>query len=250
MTRADAGYAAFVLVGAAAAFAIRTLESNRLGYSADDRYRWVGVSSMLGAFIGAKAAMALYLSPAAWTQLLTNVVDLQFAGKSVLGALTGGYLFGELGKRIVGVRYSTGDALAVALPVGHAIGRMGCTWAECCYGAVADVPWAVVSHGAPRHPVQLYESAACFALAGATWTLRLRPRPAGVLFRRYLLGYAAIRFATEFFRGEPQVGVGVLSGAQIYCLLVGLVLVASLRVPSRSARQIRSSTRCRGGDDH
>src|ERR1700722_8231940 len=35
------------------------------------------------------------------------------------------------------------DTFAVALPLGHAIGRLGCFAAGCCYGKPTSLPWGV-----------------------------------------------------------------------------------------------------------
>src|ERR1700683_3174832 len=48
------------------------------------------------------------------------------AGKTVLGALAGGYLSVIVGKRILGIRRPLGDLFAVALSSGEAVGRWGC----------------------------------------------------------------------------------------------------------------------------
>ncbi|MEM6954448.1 MAG: prolipoprotein diacylglyceryl transferase family protein [Myxococcota bacterium] len=208
---------------------IRRREGVRLGYVRDPRYRWVGLACLLGAVLGAKLGMLFYLSVDQLLELGARAADLRFDGKTVLGAITGGYIAGELAKKALGVRYSTGDALAVALPVGQAIGRLGCFFTGCCFGAPCELPWSVAQHDALRHPVQLYESAACLALAGWLWSTRTRPRRAGFLFRYYLIGYAAIRFSMEFFRGEPQRQLGPLSYAQVYCLIIALVFAVSLR---------------------
>ena len=207
---------------------IRSREGKRLGYVKDPAYRWVGVSCLVGAVLGAKLGMLFYLTPSELWDLGARAIDLRFDGKTVLGALTGGYLGGELGKKIVGVQFSTGDALAVAIPAAQSIGRLGCFFAGCCFGVTSDVAWAVHQHHALRHPVQLYESAACAILALCLWSMRKRERPAGVLFRYYLIAYASIRFASEFFRGEPQHHLGPLSYAQVYCVVIALGFAASL----------------------
>jgi prolipoprotein diacylglyceryltransferase len=56
--------------------------------------------------------------------------------------------------------------------------------------------------GAERHPAQLYEALLDVLLALALWSVRLSPRPEGNLFRRYLVGYALIRFGLEPLRGD------------------------------------------------
>jgi len=233
----SAPYAAMVLLAFVVGGSIRRRESKRLGYTRDPAYRWVGLSCLLGAVLGAKLGMLFYLDPGQLWELGLRAADFRFDGKTVLGALTGGYLGGELGKKIVGVRFSTGDALAVALPAAQSIGRLGCFFAGCCFGAPSEVPWAVHQLGLLRHPVQLYESLACASLAGLLWSIRRKERPPGVLFRYYLIAYASIRFVSEFFRGEPQHQLGPLSFAQAYCLLVAFGFSLSLPWAFRRWRQ-------------
>lgn len=203
-----------------------------MGYTECPGYRYVGVSCLVGAVIGSKLGMIFYVPVGDFVAFLGRMSELRMDGKTVLGALTGGYVGGEVGKRLVGVQFSTGDALALALPVGQAFGRLGCFLAGCCFGKETTVPWATLSRAALRHPVQLYESALCLALAAALLLVRDHARPPGHLFRLYLIGYASIRFSLEFYRGEPQHRLGTLSWAQVYCLVVVAVLAVSLR-PSR-----------------
>ncbi len=68
------------------------------------------------------------------------------------------------------------------------------------------------------------------------WRIRESPRPPGVLFRFYLIGYACIRFVSEFFRGEPQHQLGPWTFAQIYCALIALGFAASLPSAYRAWR--------------
>lgn len=215
------GYALFVALGAIVALLIRRSEGQRLGYAAQPGYRWVGVGCLLGAVVGAKVGMLMYYDFSSDRFDVTN--------KTVLGALAGGYLLGELTKRLVGVRFSTGDALAVALPTGQAIGRIGCFVGGCCYGDPSTLPWAVVQHGALRHPAPLYEAFACAMLAAILWTVRRRPRPAGHLFHYYLLAYAAIRFSVETVRADRRVLTPWLSVGQLVCLLGAAAVLLRLR---------------------
>lgn len=222
-------YGACVAIGALVAFVIRRRESTRLGYTAHPGYRFVGMGCLVGAVVGSKLAMLLYLPLNDMPRLWDAARSLRFDGKSIVGALAGGYLFGELAKKLAGVKFSTGDALAVALPVSQAIGRLGCFFAGCCYGTATSLPWAVHSHGAMRHPVVLYESALDLVLAGVLYAARDVPRTPGHLFRWYLVGYAAIRFSLESLRGEPQRSVGPFSAVQIICLVAAIALLVSLR---------------------
>ena len=63
------------------------------------------------------------------------------------------------------------DVFAPGVALGHAIGRLGCFAAGCCWGKECHLPWAVtfknpeangltgVPLNVPLHPAQLYESA-------------------------------------------------------------------------------------------
>lgn len=104
------------------------------------------------------------------------------------------------------------DILAVAAPLGHAIGRIGCFFAGCCYGESCALPWAVTFNdpltlaqpGIPLHPTQLYESAAnvlIFFVLLSLYRKRVFPNR---LFLVYMLIYGIVRSIIEVFRGDPR----------------------------------------------
>lgn len=223
-------YALFVGLGALVCFWIRYLESKRLGYSKHPSYRWVGLGSLLGAVVGAKLSMVFYLTWREVPELFFDVLHFDFSGKSILGALFGGYLGGEIAKAITGIRFSTGDALAIALPVAQAIGRWGCFFAGCCYGTEHEGALSIFQHGASRHPVAIYESMGCALIAIIVFAARQRIQTPGRLFELYLILYFALRFVLEFLRGDA-VPMGFLTGGQLLCV-VG-ILFASWRSWSR-----------------
>lgn len=217
------GYAVFVLAAFGVGLAVRRSEARRLGQVRWPGYHWVGVGALLGAVVGAKLGMVLFLPSEQLQRVLFAITEADFSGKTVVGGLAGGYLGVELAKKLVGIHVSTGDAFAVALPLGQAVGRVGCFFNGCCYGTPSSLPWSTQVAGALRHPTQLYEAALDLLLAAGLWHVRLRGYPNGHLFRRYLVGYAAIRLGLEFVRGDPGVSLGPLSAAQWVCLAVMVV---------------------------
>ena len=106
------------------------------------------------------------------------------------------------------------DVLAPAVALGHAIGRLGCFAAGCCWGTRCNLPWAIVFRNpesytgvplnVPLHPAQLYESALTFAVAAILVRASYRPHPAGRILALYLVFYSIARFAVEFFRAHDQ----------------------------------------------
>lgn len=138
-----------------------------------------------------------------------------------------------------------GDVGAVVIPVGHALGRLGCLLGGCCYGRPAgswpglifsdpDAPATLLSQGRlPLHAVQLYEAAGLLAIAALSAGLFLKGRWRGRLMLLYLGAYALLRFFTETLRGDRYRGHwGPLSTSQWIAVAV-LLLVALLATVGR-----------------
>lgn len=222
---------AFVVAGL-----VRRSESKRLGYSAQPGYRWVAVGALLGAIVGAKLGMLMYVEPSQWRALLIDALHLETSGKTVIGALAGGYAGVEIAKKLAGVHTSTGDAFAMAVPLSLAIGRVACFLGGCCYGTPSDHAWAVHMAGAQRHPVQLYEAALDLVLAFAVYRTRNASLAAGQLFKLALIGYAIIRIALDPWRGDFRLWLGPVSLVQWTCLVAIVALgLAMLRTRNANA---------------
>lgn len=211
-------YALFALLGFVVALRVRRADAARSGQPALPGYQWVPIAALVGAVVGAKAGMLLFLPWGDFQALLLQMADFDFTGKTVVGALAGGVLGVELVKRVVGITRRTGDAFAVALPLGLAFGRIGCFFNGCCVGAAWDGPWSVTLGGVARHPTQLYEVGLDLLLAAQIARWRGRGWPEGHLFRRSLVGYALIRFVLEPLRDDAQPLLGPLTTIQLVCL--------------------------------
>jgi prolipoprotein diacylglyceryltransferase len=220
-------YAVFVGAAFLVAVLVRRSEQRRLGFDRDPRMRAVSLGALVGAMIGAKVGMLLF-TPEAMHDLVAAMLRFDFSGKTVIGGLVGGYAGVELAKKAVGVTRRTGDTFAVAVPLAQAVGRVGCFLHGCCWGSSCALPWAVPMHDGLRHPVQLYEAALDLALAAWLFAIRRRDLPEGDLFRRYVVGYAAIRFTMEFFRGDPSWMLGPLNAPQWIAVVAGLGFAALL----------------------
>lgn len=133
--------------------------------------------------------------------------------------------------------WSTGDIFAPSIAIGHAIGRLGCFSAGCCYGRPAEwLPWAITftdpeslaKIGIPLHPTQLYESLGEFINFLILITLRRHQSFRGQLFWTYLLLYSALRFIVEFFRGDENRGfifgdISIAQGVSVLAFLTAIV---------------------------
>jgi phosphatidylglycerol:prolipoprotein diacylglycerol transferase len=144
--------------------------------------------------------------------------------------------------------WRTADLFAPSIAIGHALGRLGCFSAGCCYGKTAEsIPWAVTFTnpdslariGVPLHPTQLYESAGEFINFLILITLRKNKSFNGQLFMVYMLFYSVLRFIVEFFRGDVSRGfiTNQLSVSQGISIIMFLVAVAGLIVLKRRKLQ-------------
>lgn len=178
----------------------------------------LGVYVALAGLIGAKLLMILYDFPS----YVNNPRELfSFATLQAGGVFYGGLICALA----VGAWYmrkrklpflATADLFAPGVALGHALGRLGCFAAGCCWGTHCDRWWAVtfrdpeahrlvgVPLGIPLHPTQLYEFGAELTIFWVLWRLIGRPHPAGRVIGLYLVLYPAARFLVEFVRTHEQ----------------------------------------------
>jgi len=188
----------------------------------DSRLVLVYIAALAGAFLGAKL---VYLAAEGWLHWHdANRWIILATGKSITGALLGGYAAVEIAKRMLGYTSTTGDWFAIIAPVGIMLGRVGCMLHGCCLGRECAAGWSTVNdaHGLARWPAAQAEFLFnALALGGVLLLRRLKILP-GQHFHLYLMSYGLFRFAHEFLRETPKI-IGPISGYQIAALcLVGL----------------------------
>lgn len=209
----------------------------------------VFVGGIVGAFLGAKL---VFLLAEGWSHLGTDDLWMRLAsGKTVTGALLGGYVGIEIAKRRIGYRRATGDFFAFVVPISLIVGRLGCLHQGCCPGkACAPDSWFAMHDAAgiarwPAVPVEMGFQAV--ALTGLT-ALRTRPRMRGQLFHVYLIAYGIFRFAHEYVRDTPRLVAGI-SGYQVAA--VALIALGALRFRQRDReRQVMRETSAPPGPAH
>lgn len=185
----------------------------------DGRLLPVYVGAVLGAFLGAKIC---YFAAEGWMKLGSENFWIDFlTGKTILGALLGGYLGVEGAKKAVGYRSATGDWFALIAPAGIVLGRIGCLFHGCCTGRAFDsAHWFTIEinseHRWPAVPVEIGFNLVALLAALALRKARLLP---GQHFHLYLIGYGLFRFAHEFLRDTPRL-LGAFSGYHFLALAV------------------------------
>jgi phosphatidylglycerol:prolipoprotein diacylglycerol transferase len=188
----------------------------------DDRLVLIYVAALAGAFLGAKI---VYLAAEGWLHWHdANRWVILATGKSITGALLGGYLAVEAAKRLVGYRQSTGDWFAIIAPLGIMLGRVGCILQGCCLGEVCSPSWFTMNDasGVARWPAALVELIFNALMLGVVLLMRWRKILPGQHFHIYLMAYGIFRFMHEFLRDTPRI-LGPISGYQIAALAVAML---------------------------
>ena len=210
----------------------------------DPEKAWnLGILVVLAGIVGAKVLLIVN----DWSYYTSNPREIFSLGTLQAGGVFSGGLIAALATAIWYIRrnhmpaLATCDAFAPGLAMGHAIGRVGCFAAGCCYGKQTHAIWGVtfknpLAHawvgtplGIALEPTQLFESAVELAnFFILTWLLA-RKKFDGQVIGAYLFLYGIARFFLEFLRDDPgrgEVFHGAMSGTQL--ISIGLVVAGGL----------------------
>ncbi len=221
---------------------ISVRNSERLGINGDNAWNF-GILVVLCGIVGSKVLYVVneWSYYAAHPGEIFSVATLQAGGVFSGGLLAAFIAAAWFVRKHHMPPLGTCDAFAPGLAIGHAIGRLGCFAAGCCYGVETHHWWGVVfrnplAHeitgtplGVPLEPTQLFESAVELAnFVFLMWLLKRRKFD-GQVFGAFLFIYGVARFFLEFLRGDPGRGSvlgGIITGTQL--IAIGLVLGGGL----------------------
>ena len=144
------------------------------------------------------------------------------------------------------------DAIAPALPLAQAFGRLGNWFNQELFGKPTTLPWGLkidLAHRPPGyeqyatfHPTFLYEALWCLVLCvaliaiGKRWGDRLQP---GSLFWLYVAGYTFVRFFIERIRidfASRLFGLRINEwvSAVVFLAAVAILVIMNLHEPSKA----------------
>ena len=201
----------------------------------------------IGAVVGAKLLF-----------IIVNLGDIISGALPFLQAFQGGFVFyGGLIGGIIGLflyvkiyklnAFKFFEIYATVVPLGHAIGRVGCFLGGCCYGIEYDGPLSCTYHinigntplGVPLFPVQLAEAFLLLCLFSVLLFLYIKKRDLGIQVLTYGFAYCLLRFSLEFLRGDKERGALLgISTSQFISLVFAFVLIAILLVRIKKKKQI------------
>jgi phosphatidylglycerol:prolipoprotein diacylglycerol transferase len=218
----------------------------RLGVGNEEDASALIFAAGVGGIVGAKIYYAILYGN--W-RLLFDRSGLVWYGGFVLGAA--GVLWVVRSRRLPA--WSTADAVAPALALGYAIGRIGCFLVGDDYGRPTSLPWGVAfpvglpptTAGALRdtfhvpiaatvpddfllrvHPTQIYETLICLGIWGLGVRYLRRGGPPGSVLLPVLALLAAERFAVEFLRAKDDRFLAGFTLAQAISVAVFLLIFA------------------------
>jgi phosphatidylglycerol:prolipoprotein diacylglycerol transferase len=154
----------------------------------------------------------------------------------------------------------TADAFAPGIALGHAIGRLGCFSAGCCYGKPTD-SWLGVHFTERAHeltgvpidtalvPTQLIEAIANFLIFGFLLWLHKRRRFNGQIIYAYLMVYSVMRFTIEFWRDDERGWVLGISTSQFISIILFALGLALMIYHWRNSAASKSDEGSRKGSD-
>lgn len=220
--------------------------------------RWVTLDIILWAVpIGIVAARFyhVFTHPADYFYAGANlwkVFAIWEGGNAIFGALIGGAIGAWIGCRMTGIRFwSFADALAPAMLVAQATGRLGNYFNQELYGDPTTLPWGLqvdfpnaawpagVAEGTLFHPTFLYEL--LWNLLGALVIVLFEKRFSlrwGKAFGLYLIWYGIGRSYLEAMRLDPSeeiLGIRTNIWAAWIAIAIGLaiILIQSRRHPGK-----------------
>jgi prolipoprotein diacylglyceryl transferase len=169
-----------------------------------------------------------------WHALAVWEGGLGIPGGLLVGVVTGVVVAWRRGLPVAGLL----DAVAPAILVAQAVGRLGNWFNQELFGRPSDLPWALridpqhrpdgFADIATYHPTFLYEGLSNLALAALlVYVSRHRRVRPGQLFAGYVAGYAAVRLWVESLRIDPATEI---VGVRVNIWVSSAVLAAALAV--------------------
>ncbi len=216
---------------------ISVRNSERLGMDGEKAWN-LGILLVLSGIVGSKL---LYIANQ-WIEGTANFSEIFSLSTLQAGGVFSGGLIAAFVAAAWYVRkhhlpaLGTCDAFAPGLALGHAIGRLGCFAAGCCFGKPTTHFWGVTFHNPlaseiagtplniPLEPTQLFEAAVELAnFIFLMWLLKRR-KFEGQVFGAFLFIYGVARFFLEFLRGDPDRG-SLFGGAMTVTQLIAIGMV-------------------------
>ena len=235
-------YGFLVSLGVLTGLWISVRNSSKQGIDPDDAWN-LGIVAVLAGIVGAK--ILYFIND--WDFYTAHPREIfSWSTMQAAGVFSGG-LLAALAASAWYIRkhnmpaMATCDAFSPGLAFGHAIGRLGCFAAGCCWGRPTSHAWGVTFRNPLAHelvgtplnqalePTQLFEAAVELANFFILMWMLKRKKFDGQVFAAYLILYGVARYFLEYLRDDPGRGSvfgGIMSGTQL--ISIGLVVAGGV----------------------
>ena len=195
---------------------------------------------------GVLYAFVTYSPAQVWQSVISGDFTV-FGGLVFYGGLIGGIIGAMIGIIVAKSKFAVIESSVVPyIPVGHAVGRIGCLLAGCCRGMAYDGPLAIYYQsavtGMPNDqgyfPVQFLEAVINIGICVILICIDKKERKPGVVLSSYIGLYAAARFLLEYFRGDSIRGIYEgLSTSQWIAIATSICSLTYLLITPKSHKQ-------------
>ncbi|MBC7741645.1 MAG: prolipoprotein diacylglyceryl transferase [Bdellovibrionaceae bacterium] len=203
---------------------------------------------MAAGFIGGRLMHVFYED---WAYYRADLVQILFFWNGgfvfyggMLACLAAAWLYVKFQKLNF---FEWADFFTPLLSLSHALGRVGCLLAGCCYGSMCLLPWALDN----RHPTALYLiGGELIIFAYVRWCERAvikgsaKIPPRGQLFIKWVFLHSLLRFEVEYFRDDFRghfftlPAFGSISISQMICLIFMMLAIVYFIVSSEWLKKL------------
>ena len=219
------GYGLMIAIGVIVAYMVGEYRAKKQGLDPEALFN-ITIWCLIGGIAGAKLLFyiveikAIIENP----KLLLDIKNGFVVYGGIIGGIFTGWLHCKI-KKLEFLRYF--DLVMPSIALAQAFGRLGCTFAGCCYGRETESWFHITfedSMFAPNHvplvPTQPISSALNFIHFFLLIVLAKKVKAKGQVAALYLIFYSVGRFFLEFLRNDPRGAVNALSTSQFISLFI------------------------------
>jgi len=223
-------YGVFVFLGVIASYLVCKKQADKEGIS-KKIFSHIFFWALVWGFLGARVVYILV----EWKWFIGNPLSIILSRSGFV--FYGGIVSGILTLLILAKKHKlnllrVADIAALSIPLGHALGRIGCFCYGCCYGRPTHSNWGILFpsespaglSGTKVIPTQLISALFLFLIFFLLLILKKYKRFDGQILLSYGICYGIFRFIIEFYRGDPRGEIFSLSTSQFAAL--GVIIIS------------------------
>jgi len=224
-------YGAFVFLGVIASYLVCKNQADKEGISRKI-FSHIFFWALVWGFLGARVGYILV----EWEWFLSNPLRVILSRSGFV--FYGGVISAILTLLILAKKYKINllkavDIGALGIPIGHALGRIGCNCYGCCYGKPTNSSSGILFprespaglSGMKIIPTQMISAFFLLLIFILLLIFKKYRKFDGQIMLSYGICYGIFRFIIEFYRGDPRGEIFSLSTSQFAALAVIIISI-------------------------